>query len=487
MHKLWIDNQWTDAASDETIAVIDPATEAEVGRVPAATPADVDRAMRAAQAAFAGWRHVSAAERAELLHEVARRMRQDVEALAVTLTHETGRLLDRNRRYVGWSADVFDYYAEMGRNSRGRVIPSVEPSQLALVLKEPYGVVACIVPWNYPMLLLTWKIAPALAAGNSVVIKPASQTPLATLALARCFEHLPPGVVNIVTGRGSTVGDALVTHPATSVVAFTGSTEVGQRIAGLAAERMTKLHLELGGKDPCIVAADADIRTAAMGVAWGAFVNAGQVCTSIERVYVERPVYRDFCDCLAELTARLRVGSPFDPDTQITPLIGGRERDAILAQIEQAAAQGARIVAGGRRPPQLERGYFLEPTVLVDVPHAALIMREETFGPVAPVAPVESFDEALALANDSRYGLGASLFTHDPTKAKRFYEEVKAGTIWINDPLIDNIAGPFGGMKQSGIGRELGEEGLEEFLETKHIHWDFEMQPKPWWYPYGET
>jgi betaine-aldehyde dehydrogenase len=486
MRQLWINNQWTDATTDDTIAVIDPATEEEVEHVPAATPADVDRAMQAAQAAFADWRRVSAAERAELLREIARRMRADVESLAVTLTHETGRLLVRNRRYVGWAADVFDYYAELARNARGRVIPSVEPSQLALVLKEPYGVVACIVPWNYPMLLLAWKLAPALAAGNTVVIKPASQTPLATLDLARCFAHLPPGVVNIVTGRGSTVGDALVTHPATAVIAFTGSTEVGQHIAGLAAERMTKLHLELGGKDPCIVAADADIKTAAMGVAWGAFVNAGQVCTSIERVYVERPVYHDFCDCLAELTARLRVGSPFDPNTQITPLIGARERDSILAQIEQAVAEGGRIAAGGRRPPQLERGFFLEPTVLVDVPTNALIMREETFGPVAPVAPVDSFEEALVLANDSNYGLGANLFTHDPKKAKRFYEEVKAGTIWINDPLIDNIAGPFGGMKQSGIGRELGEEGLEEFFETKHVHWDFEMRRKPWWYPYGK-
>ncbi|HEY0603107.1 MAG TPA: aldehyde dehydrogenase family protein [Herpetosiphonaceae bacterium] len=486
MRQLWINNQWSTAVDDATFGVIDPATEEEVGRVPAAGRDDVDRAMQAAQTAFHDWRRVPAAERAELLHEIARRMREHVEALAVTLTLETGRHIDRNRRYVLWSADVFDYYAELGRSSRGRVIPSVEPSQLALVLKEPYGVVVCIVPWNYPMLLLAWKVAPALAAGNTVVIKPASQTPLATLDLAHCFGHLPPGVVNIITGSGATVGNALVTHPATSVIAFTGSTEVGQRIAGLAAERMTKVHLELGGKDPCIIAADADIKTAAMGVAWGAFVNAGQVCTSIERIYVERPVYRDFCDCLAELTAGLRVGSPFDPKTQITPVIGSRERATILAQIEQAQAEGAQLLTGGRRPPQLELGFFLEPTVLVDVPYTATIMREETFGPVAPVAPVDDFEQALALANDSRYGLGASLFTHDPRKAKRFYEEIKAGTIWINDPLTDNIAGPFGGMKQSGIGRELGEEGLDEFLETKHVHWDFEMHPKPWWYPYGK-
>jgi betaine-aldehyde dehydrogenase len=483
--QLWINNEWTAASADATIGVIDPATEQEVGRVPAATSADVDRAVQAARTAFATWRRTPAAERAELLHEVARRMRAEVEPLAVTLTHETGRLLDRNRRYVRWSADVYDYYAEIARNTRGRVIPSVEPSQLALVLKEPYGVVACIVPWNYPMLLLAWKVAPALAAGNTVVIKPASQTPLATLQLARCFEHLPPGVVNIITGRGAEVGDALVTHPDTAVIAFTGSTEVGQHIAALAAERFKKLHLELGGKDPCIIAADADLEMAAQGVAWGAFVNAGQVCTSIERVYVERPAYAEFCACLTELSARLRVGSPFDPATQITPLIGARERAAVLEQIAQAQADGARLTAGGFIPEQMERGFFLAPAVLVDVPHHSAIMRVETFGPVAPVAPVESFDEAIALANDSPYGLGASLFTHDPARVKRFYEEVKAGTIWINDPLTDNLAGPFGGMKQSGVGRELGEEGLEEFLETKHVHWDFEMQRKPWWYPYG--
>lgn len=483
--KLWINNQWTAAATDATIMVIDPATEQPVGQVPAATGADVDRAVGAASTAFREWRRVPAAERAELLHEVARRMRAEVEPLALALTHETGRLLERNRRYVRWSADVYDYYAELARNTRGRVIPSVESSQLALVLKEPYGVVACIVPWNYPMLLLAWKVAPALAAGNTVVIKPASQTPLATLQLARCFEHLPPGVVNIITGRGAEVGDALVTHPDTAVIAFTGSTEVGQHIARLASTQLKRLHLELGGKDPCIVAADADVAVAAQGVAWGAFVNAGQVCTSIERVYVERPVYDEFCACLSEISARLRVGSPFDPDTEITPLIGRRERAAIMEQIAQATAEGARLTAGGTIPAHLGQGFFLAPTVLVDVPYGAAIMRAETFGPVAPVAPVESFDEALALANDSQYGLGASLFTHDPRKVKQFYEEIKAGTIWINDPLTDNLAGPFGGMKQSGNGRELGQEGLESFLETKHVHWDFEMRRKPWWYPYG--
>jgi betaine-aldehyde dehydrogenase len=366
------------------------------------------------------------------------------------------------------------------------VVPSGEESQLNLVLKEPYGVAASIVPWNYPLLLLAWKVAPALAAGNTVVIKPSEMTPLTALYLVEhCFDHLPPGVVNVVTGYGRETGEPLVAHPDVPVIAFTGSLATGQRIAALAAPRMKKLHLELGGKDAFVVADDADPEVAAKALAYAALINAGQVCTSTERVYLPRTQAARFTEALVEHVRGLRLGPGLEPTTDIGPMIGDAFRAKVEKHVEDARARGARVLTGGRRPPHLSRGYFFEPTVLSGVDHTMTIMREETFGPAIPLMEYGSFEEAIALANDSEYGLGACLLTRDPAKAKRFYEEVKAGTIWINDPLTDNYAGPFGGMKLSGGARELGQEGLEEFRETKHVHWDFQMGMKDWWYPYG--
>ncbi|HLY30861.1 MAG TPA: aldehyde dehydrogenase family protein, partial [Ktedonobacterales bacterium] len=376
-------------------------------------------------------------------------------------------------------------YAEMGRNSRGRVIPSVESSQLNLVLKEPYGVVGAIVPWNYPILLMAWKVAPALAAGNTVVIKPSEMTPLSTLALADIFDHLPQGVVNIVTGYGREAGEPLVLDPRVRVIAFTGSLETGRSIARLAADQIKKLHLELGGKDAFIVAEDADLDVATPGVAWAALLNTGQVCTSTERVYVHESIAPAFIERIAAYARGLRLGPGMEPTTDVGPMVGATYRAKVEAHVEDARAQGARILVGGQRPPDRPRGYFYEPTVLTGVNHSMRIMREETFGPTIPIMTYRSFDEAIQLANDSPFGLGANLYTHDARKVKQFYEEAQAGTLWVNDPLTDNDAGPFGGMKMSGIGRELGEEGLDEFRETKHLHWDFEGGAKPWWYPYG--
>ena len=483
-YTLWIDNQWASASRDEWLTVADPATEQVVGRVPAATAEDVDKAVRAARAALGGWKDLSADTRVDLLHEAAYRMKQAAPELGVTLTHETGRIEQRNRFYVEWSARVFDYYAELARNERGRVVPSAEPDgQLNLVLKVPYGVVGCIIPWNYPILLLAWKMAPALAAGNTLVIKPASQTPLATLEMmAAAFDHLPPGVVNVVTGRGSQVGDALMRHPDVPLIAFTGSTEVGQRLMELAVPRVKKLHLELGGKDPAIVCADADLDTAIPAVAWGGFLNAGQVCTSIERIYVERPIYDEFNDRLAALSRRLVVGSGFDPETEVTPMISASAREAVHQMVQEAIADGARLLAGGEYRAGQEKGFFYPPTVLADCTQEMRIMREETFGPVVGVMAFDALDEAIALANDSDYALGASVFTSDARCVRRVYEEVAAGTVWVNDPLVDNVAGPFGGMKMSGIGRELGEEGLDDFRQVKHVHWDIEARPKTWWF-----
>lgn len=488
MRPMWIDGRWTTGTAREEIPVVDPATEEVLDTVPRGGPGEVEAAVAAARRAFASWRKAPAAARAEMLHEIARRIRDHREELIRLLTLEEGKPRPENEEEILWSAATFDYYAELARHERGRVIPSPEPGQLSLVLKEPYGVVGCLIPWNYPILLMAWKAAPALAAGNTVVIKPSELTPLTTLRLAEvAFSILPPGVVNIVTGYGPEAGEPLVRHPDVPVIAFTGSLATGQRIAALAAPLMKKLHLELGGKDPFVVGPDAPLETAVRALAYAALINAGQVCTSTERVYVPEALYHRFAEEIAAFVSTLRLGHGLDPSTDIGPMAGPAYREKVEDHVADALARGARALTGARRPPHLPRGFFYEPTVLVNVDHSMKVMREETFGPVIPLMPYRTFDEAIALCNDNPYGLGACLMSHDPRLIRRFYEEVKAGTIWINDPLTDNCAGPFGGMKWSGIGRELGYEGLEEFRETKHVHWDIEGGEKPWWFPYGRA
>lgn len=483
--QLYINGEWVDASSAERIAVDDPATQEILAEVPVATEGDVDRAVAAAKRAFGEWRWMSANARAELLHEVPHKVRTHWDELVELLTREEGKPRPENEEEFEWTATTFDYYAELARNSRGRVIPSGEPrTQLNLVIKEPYGVVGAIVPWNYPLLLLSWKMAPALAAGNTIVIKPSEMTPLTTLRFVElCCDHLPPGVVNVVTGAGAT-GEAIVRHPDVRVIAFTGSVATGQRIASLAAPMMKHMHLELGGKDAFVLAPDADVSQSIEALAYAALINAGQVCTSSERVYIPSNLERDFVEGLTEYVKGLRLGHGLEKGTDMGPMIGERYRAKVEAQVDEARRKGARVLTGGRRPPAHERGYFYEPTVLVNVDHTMDIMVEETFGPVIPIMSYKSFDEAIEWVNASKYGLGATLRTDDPMLAKRFFEEVKAGTIWINDPLTDNYAGPFGGMKYTGGGRELGEEGLAAFMETKHVHWDFSQAKKSWWYPY---
>jgi acyl-CoA reductase-like NAD-dependent aldehyde dehydrogenase len=482
MRKLWINNQPA-YGIDGTRPVIDPATEDTVGEVAWGNTADAERAVQFATKAFETWRKVPAPERTAMLHEVARRLRANLETIATELTFETGRTIYKNRGYVEWSAQCFDYYAELSRDRRGRVVPSPEDGQLSLVLKVPIGVVAAIVPWNYPLLLLAWKLAPALAAGNTVVVKPASYTPWTTLGFGAIFNHLPPGVLNIVTGPGSSVGDYLVTHPDVHMVAFTGSTEIGQHIIRQASQEVKHLHLELGGKDPLIVCADANLQAASRAAVWGGFLNAGQVCTSVERVYVEREVYQPFLDSVVEATKKLVVGPGIDPETEVTPMIRPSERAYVDKQVQEAIQAGAKLLTGGRIPPNRPKGYYYEPTVLTDVSEEMAVMRDETFGPVLPIVPVDDFDEALKRSNQSHYGLGATLFTNDPRKVRKYMDEIEAGNVWVNDPLVDNVAGPFGGFKRSGLGRELGHEGLEDFQETKHVHWEVEARMKPWWYP----
>ncbi|HEX2415443.1 MAG TPA: aldehyde dehydrogenase family protein [Thermoleophilaceae bacterium] len=473
------------AGEGDSLAVENPATEETLTELNGPSPEQIDAAIAAAEAAFGVWAGTPAVERAELLHEVASRMRERTAELARAMTLEGGKPLVENADEVGWTAAAFDYYAEMGRNFAGRVIPSIESTQLALVVKEPIGVWGCIVPWNYPLLLLAWKLAPALAAGNTVVAKPSELTPVSTLMLAECFDHLPPGAFNVLAGAGP-VGEAVVRDERVAGVAFTGSVETGKRVAGLCAERVAHMNLEMGGKDPFIVCADVagDVEVAAKGGAWAAYLNAGQVCTSAERFYVAREVYDDFVSAFVDYTGTLRVGDPLEERTDVGPMVSARQREKVEAQVEAAVAAGAEVLMGGDRAGQ-ERGHYFAPAVVTGAARETELLSEETFGPVAPIVPVSSLDEAISLANSTRFGLGANVYTRDLETAVRCLREIRAGTVWINDPLTDNDAGPFGGMKQSGFGRELGQEGLEAFQDTKHVHIETKIAPKEWWYPYA--
>ncbi len=482
---MLIGGEWTVEGLSETIPILNPATEEVLDHVPRAGAQAVAKAVATAHEAFTHWRNTPAPERTALLHQVAQKTRQHMDELARLLTQEEGKPLPESEEELEWTINTFHYYAELGRHDRGRVIPPGDPDQFNFILKLPHGVVGCIVPWNYPLLLMTWKVAPALAAGNTVVIKPSKLAPLSILRMAElAFDHLPPGVVNVVTGFGPEAGEPLVTHPEVRVIAFTGSLAIGQHIASLAAPQMKKLHLELGGKDPMVIGPDIDMDIAVRGLAYAGLINTGQVCTSTERVYVPQERYGRFSEELADFVSSLRLGDGLESGVDLGPMIRDRFREKVEGQIEAARKAGAKLLIGGARPKEFERGFFLEPAVLIDVDHTMEIMQEETFGPVLPLMPYKDFDEAIRLANDSPYGLGASLMSNDPRLVKQFFEEVEAGTIWINDPLTDNYAGPFGGMKMSGLGRELGQEGLDEFLEVKHVHWDMVGAVKDYWYPY---
>jgi len=472
------------AGDGGSLDVENPATEETVATVGLPSAEQLDAAVAAAEEAFPVWAGIPAVERAELLHEVAARLRAHADDLARVMTLEGGKPLVENSDEVGWTAAAFDYYAEMGRNFAGRVIPPIESTQLAVVVKEPVGPWACIVPWNYPLLLLAWKVAPAIAAGNTVVAKPSELTPLSTLMLAECFVELPPGVVNLLPG-GPETGSALVADERIAGVAFTGSVETGKKVATACASRVARMNLEMGGKDPFIVCADVagDVSVAARGGAWAAYLNAGQVCTSAERFYVAREVYDDFVSEFVDYTNSLRVGDPLESSTDLGPMVSAPQRSKVQAQVEAAVQAGAELLVGGDRA-GFERGHFFAPTVITGAPESTALLREETFGPVAPIVPVESLDEAIRLANGTRFGLGANVYTRDLETAVRCMREIRAGTVWINDPLTDNDAGPFGGMKQSGFGRELGQEGLEAFQETKHVHIETKIGLKDWWYPY---
>ncbi len=483
---ILLDGQWLSVTGCPPRPIHNPATLEPLGSTADCGAAEVDAAVQAAVRAQRGWWKVPGVEKAKLLHEVATKVRAMEPELSTLLTRETGKPLIESVDCIDWVAACFDYYAEVGRQSYGNSVPPVAPHQLNFTIKEPFGVVAAIVPFNFPLLLMSWKVAPALAAGNTLVCKPPHQNPLSNLLLARCYDGLPPGVVNLITG-GAETGELLVRHPKVDCIAFTGSVAAGRKIAAQAGHDLKKVNLELGSVDPFIVFADADLDVAAAGVAWARLLNAGQVCTSAKRIYLLAPIAEEFTQRLIAHVKTIRVGDPMDPATDVGPMISEEAVAVVERQVAAAVQQGARVLAGGARMklPGLP-GHYFQPTILTDVRHGTLPTTEEIFGPVISLTVVQSDDEAIALANDSEFGLGANVYTRSLELAMKSMEFIKAGTFWINDPLSDNDAAPFGGMRHSGIGRELGEEGLDAFREPKHVHLDYLMERKGYWFPYRD-
>ncbi|CAA9353654.1 MAG: Aldehyde dehydrogenase [uncultured Nocardioidaceae bacterium] len=472
-------------SAGETWTVRDPATEEVLGEAADTTDDEVDDALVAAGEAWPGWWALSALERAERLHRVAHTLRGMRAELAELLTREMGKPYKEAADEVDWAITALDYYAEIGRHDTGRVVGPAVAGQMHYTVKEPMGVVAVVLPFNYPYVLLCWEAAAALAAGNAVVVKPSEYTSLSTLRFVEAFEELGPGVVQCVTGRGR-VGARLVGSRGTHMVAFTGSVPTGRAVAHACAETFKPHLIETSGNDPFLVMPSAPLEVAARGAVFASFINCGQVCTSAERFYVHTDVYDDFARLVVEHARALRVGNGLDK-VDVGPMVNDTERRRFTAIVDRAVEQGATVACGGRVPEGMETGWFYEPTVLLDVTPEMDIVHDEAFGPVAPLVRVESFEEALRLANDSEFGLGANLYSRDLLEVFTATNGLESGMVWVNAPLLDNDAGPFGGRKLSGTGRQLGAEGLDQFRHTKFVMVDPAAQPQDfWWFPYAD-
>jgi (Z)-2-((N-methylformamido)methylene)-5-hydroxybutyrolactone dehydrogenase len=467
---LLIDGQWRASRGGASIAAHDPYLEADWGRIADADAADVDAAVAAAARAFADgrWSGRLAAERARCLFRLADLIERDAETLVRQQIFENGKLISEMRPGIAALADACRFFAGLAETHAGATVAPPRPGFTTFTLREPIGVVAAITPWNTPLGLLGWKLFPALAAGNTVVVKPSEVTPTSTLLLAALALEagLPDGVINVVTG-GSKTGAALVAHPGVAKIAFTGSTATGQAIAVEAARRSARVTLELGGKSPNIVFADADLNSAVNGVIAGIFAASGQSCMAGSRVLVQAQVYERVCELLAERGGRMLAGDPLDPKTQLGPLASRAQLQKVLTYLAIARAEGLHCVAGGER---LERhGYFVAPTVYRDVPTDSRVAREEIFGPVAVLMRFADEDEAVRLANDTRYGLAAGIWTQDLRRAHRTLHRIRAGTVWVNNYRVIGHTLPFGGYAQSGIGREMGATALDAYTEVKSV------------------
>ncbi len=477
--KLLINNEWRDAASGKTMEVVNPATEEVIATVASADRADVDAAVQAAHAAFDGpWAKMSARERGRLVSRLADRLLERADEVARLETLHNGKPIFESRQIeIPAAAECFEYYAGWADKVMGETIP-VKGNYFTYTLREPLGVVAAIVPWNFPLLLAAWKIAPALAFGNTVVLKPASQTPLTAIALGEIAVEvgLPPGVLNVITGPGSSVGQAIVEHPGIDKIAFTGDTTTGKSIMKSAADSLKKITLELGGKSPNIVLADADLDAALRGATTGIFYGKGEVCAAGSRLLVDRSIKDQFMDKLAARAGKMVAGDPLDPKTRYGALASKKQLETVQRYVETAKREGASLIAGGGRADiGTGKGYFFQPTVFDKVTPEMTIAREEIFGPVLATIEFSDVDEAIARANDSQYGLAAAVWTRDIKKAHYVARRLQAGTVWVNTYNIYDTAAPFGGYKASGFGREMSAHAIEHYTQIKSVWVDLNL------------
>jgi betaine-aldehyde dehydrogenase len=482
-YRMYINAEWVEAVDASYFPVYDPSTEDVIAEVPEAKAADVDRAVAAARAAFESgpWPGTTAQERGRILLRLAERVRKEAAMLAELESRNSGKPIVEAEFDINDVATCFEYYGGLATKVQGVVNP-VPDNALSLTLKEPIGVAGQIIPWNYPLLMAAWKLAPAIAAGCTCVLKPAEQTPLTVLELAHWFADvgLPPGVVNIVTGFGESAGAPLVMHPDVQKIAFTGSAAVGKEILKMAADSIKRVTLELGGKSPNIFFADSDFEAAVDGALFGVFINQGEVCSAGSRILVERSIYPKFVEAMTEKAKRIKLGPPLERETKMGPLVSKEQYERVRSY-QEVGKNEARISIGGGRPANIGRGYYVEPTIFYDASNQSRIAREEIFGPVATVIPFQNEVDAISIANDTPYGLAAAVWSRDIYRAFRVVKALRAGIVWVNHMQPTYVEAPWGGYKQSGFGRELGPWGIEEYLETKQVHVNLNEQPIGWY------